>query len=102
QTAIEYAYRHREDYTAMLWVTAATRDLLISSFVTLAALLYLPEHDATDQTLTVEAVKRWLTTHDGWLLILDNADDPTMVAEFLPMGQTGHILLTTRAQAMGA
>src|SRR5207245_2245643 len=30
-----------------------------------------------------------------------NADDLTMVRDFLPSADTGHILLTTRAQAMG-
>ena len=101
QTAIEYAYRYREDYAAILWTSAATRDLLITSFVSLAALLNLPEKDTPDQMLTVEAVKRWLTNHSDWLLILDNADDLAMASEFLPVGQTGHILLTTRAQAAG-
>ena len=50
----------------------------------------------------MEAVKRWLTNHSGWLLILDNADDLAMASAFLPVGQTGHILLTTRAQAAGS
>ena len=43
----------------------------------------------------------WLRTHEGWLLILDNADDLSMVSEFLPRGGKGHILLTTRAMATG-
>jgi hypothetical protein len=46
--------------------------------------------------------KVWLPPSDtGWLLILDNADDLAMVSKFLPSGHTGHILLTTRAQATG-
>ncbi len=100
--AIEYAYRYREEYTAILWTSAATRELLIASFVTLAGLLNLAEKDAPDQMLTVEAVKGWFANHSGWLLILDNADDLVMASEFLPVGQTGHILLTTRAQAAGS
>ena len=42
---------------------------------TIAGLLKLPEADTQDQMLTVEAVKRWLGSSHGWLLILDNADD---------------------------
>ena len=49
----------------------------------------------------VAAVKRWLATHEGWLLILDNADDLEMACDFLPLEQQGHILLTTRAQTAG-
>ena len=51
--------------------------------------------------ITVQAVKQWLEQHDHWLLIVDNADDLALAEEFLPTGGTGHILLTTRAQALG-
>ena len=50
----------------------------------------------------MEAVKRWLSSHEGWLLILDNADDLAMTREFIPPGKNGHVLLTTRARAAGA
>ena len=49
----------------------------------------------------MEAVKRWLSSHEGWLLILDNADDLAMAREFIPPGKNGHVLLTTRARATG-
>ena len=49
----------------------------------------------------MQAVKRWLQDNNGWLLILDNADEPAIVREFLPTKCDGHILLTTRAQALG-
>src|SRR5262249_34588697 len=65
------------------------------------ARLNLPEKDAQDQGKAVNAVKRWLESHDGWLLILDNADDLAMAREFIPSGETGHVLLTTRAQYLG-
>jgi tetratricopeptide (TPR) repeat protein len=101
QSAVEYAYRYSNDYQAVLWVTAATQDTLIASFLDLARLLNLSEKDEQDQTITVQAVKRWLEHHDDWLLIVDNADDLAMAEEFLPTGGKGHILLTTRAQAPG-
>src|SRR5207302_11238103 len=51
--------------------------------------------------LAVSAVNLWLATHHGCLLILDNADHLELAADFLPPDDKGHILLTTRAQAMG-
>jgi len=102
QTAVEYAYRSRGDYQAVLWASAASRETLISDFVALAALLQLPERDVADQGVVVAAVKRWLASNKGWLLILDNADDLEMAADFLPLESSGHILLTTRAQFTGA
>jgi len=101
QTAVEYAYRYQSDYKAVLWAKANTREILVSDLVTLAGLLHLPEKDAQDQSLAVAAVKRWLQTHSGWLLILDNADDLAMAREFIPPAVKGHILLATRAEVMG-
>ena len=101
QTAVEYAYRYRDEYRYVLWVNAATRDELISSFVELAALLNLPERQEKDQLKIVVAVKQWLTTQDKWLLIFDNADDLALVEDVLPSGGKGHFILTTRAHATG-
>jgi hypothetical protein len=101
QLALEYAYRHRQDYQAVLWVQADTREALTASFLTLAGLLDLPEKDAPESARIVTAVKDWLRTHTGWLLILDNADDLALARDFLPPSVSGHVLLTTRAQATG-
>ena len=101
QIAVEYAYRYRQDYQAVLWARADTREELISSYVTLAGLLKLPEHDAQDQQITIQAVKNWLHGHSQWLLILDNADELALIPEFLPPALGGHLLLTTRASALG-
>src|SRR5205823_2970545 len=62
QTAVEYAYRYHHVYHAVLWVNAAARDALISSYVELAALLTLPEREERDQNKIITAVKRWFTT----------------------------------------
>src|SRR6266571_2645464 len=101
QIAVEYAYRHHQDYQAVLWARAESREMLTSSLVEMATLLDLPQKDAQDQSLTIQAVKNWLQTHGGWLLILDNADEPALLGQFLPWAPAGHILLTTRAQALG-
>jgi tetratricopeptide (TPR) repeat protein/nucleoside phosphorylase len=100
QIAIEYAYQHRQDYQTVLWTLADTRESLVSGFVAIAELLNLPEKDEQDQTIVIKAVVRWLENHRKWLLILDNADDLAMVQEFLPSVFNGHILLTTRVQAV--
>ncbi len=101
QVAIEYAYRHKDAYHYVFWVNAATRETLIEGFLTIARLLALPAKDEQDQRMAVAAVQHWLSTHDQWLLILDNADDASLTSEFLPTGHTGHILLTTREPAWG-
>ena len=100
QTAVEYAYRYRDAYQFVLWVQANTSETLLSNFVALAGLLNLPEQNAQEQQLVVQAPNHWFETHSGWLLIFDNADDLAMIQDYLPQGNQGHIVLTTRAQAM--
>ena len=97
QTAVEYAYRHRDQYRAVLWVRADTETDLASGYRALAEVLGLPEKDARDSNEVVAAVRRWLGREPGYLLILDNADDPVLVKPFLPSTPTGHVLLTSRA-----
>ena len=101
QIAVEYAYRFRQNYQVVLWARAETREALISSYVVLANLLKLRDRDAQDQQIIVRAVKEWLQIHREWLLILDNADELSLLPEFLPPAPGGNLLLTTRAPALG-
>jgi tetratricopeptide (TPR) repeat protein len=102
QTAMEYAHRHLQKYDYALWATADSREALLSGYWKIAGLLNLPESEIKDQRVGVGAVLRWLSSHQRWLLILDNADDIAMTREFIPSGENGHVLLTTRASAVGA
>ena len=101
QVAIEYAYLYSSEYQTILWVKAEKRETLIDDFVTIAHLLNLPEKNNQDLERTISAVQRWFMQHTKWLLILDNADDLILIRDFLPTMSRGHIILTTRAQAVG-
>lgn len=101
QIAVKYAHKHCDEYQAVLWAHAESHETLTSSFIEIARLLDFPQKNEQDQTIIVQAVKRWLQDNSGWLLILDNADEPAIVDKFLPTKFDGHILLTTRAQALG-
>jgi tetratricopeptide (TPR) repeat protein len=100
QIALEYAYRHRDEYQAVLWVRANTFEELIADFVGIAELLNLPERNAQAQDIIMKAVIQWFAEHTNWLFIFDNADDFTRVHAYLPPVDGGHILLTTRTQIM--
>src|SRR5258708_27024309 len=95
QTAIEYTYRYREEYRAVFCVRAASRETLVADYVALARLLALPGQDAQDQMQIVAPTKRWLEQHEGCLLTLDNADELSLLTDFLPSGGQGHLLLLT-------
>ncbi|MBA2392935.1 MAG: TIR domain-containing protein [Ktedonobacteraceae bacterium] len=103
QTSIEYAYRHQQLYSHVLWIAAATFESLLSDLSTLAELLDVPGRDPQNQQNTANAVKTYLSQQRDWLLIFDNADDIAMVQPYLPLGNNtnGHIILTTRADSLG-
>ena len=98
QTAIEYAYRRRDDYKAVFWSRADSQLALRTGFAEIARTLNLPEKESQNPDDAVRAVVRWLESKSGWLLIFDNADAPEMVKEFRPRNPEGRVLLTSRAQ----
>jgi len=105
QTAIEYAYRAREQgrYTHTLWIAAGSEEALLASFAALAELLPGVAPGAeSDQRKLVAAAGRWLEhCQQPWLLLVDNADDLSLVQPYLPLQGNGSVLLTTRASAAG-
>ena len=105
QIALEYAYRVREQghYQHIIWINAASEEAILTSFLTVADQLPDMQQQGTDQHQIVAAVRHWFE-HDAhsWLLIVDNADDLSIIPAYLPRLGNGRILLTTRAHAVGA
>jgi tetratricopeptide (TPR) repeat protein len=98
QLALEYVSRHGGAHEQVFWVNGASRETLIADYVSLAGWLELPVRDEADEWVIVEAVRRWLVDHAHWLLILDNADDPGLVADLVPVSKAGRLLLTSRGR----
>ncbi len=96
QTAVEYAYRFATDYEAVWWIRAEEGTTLAADYTALAVELRLPEKDASEQSVIVKAVRRWLGENAGWLLVFDNAQGVTDVRNYLPQGSTGHVIVTSR------
>ncbi len=96
QTAVEYAYRHFPvDYDWVFWVKAETELSAVTDLAAIGRSLSLA--GATLDELAVQ-VRQWLETHDRWLLIFDNADQPELLKLVLPRRHAGRILLTSRAR----
>jgi len=104
QLAVEYAWRHLQDYHAVLWAGAASPSELQANLARLAEVLTLPQSDAREQEVKVRAIRNWLQTSDRWLLILDNADTSEAVEAVqsaLPVGLNGHVIVTSRRTNWG-
>jgi tetratricopeptide (TPR) repeat protein len=99
RTAIEYALRHQEDYTAILFANASDELTLTADLAALTGLLRLPEHAVQEMDIQVAAAIAWLMDHAGWLLILDNVDSPEALRAVMARARSlrnGQILLTSR------
>jgi tetratricopeptide (TPR) repeat protein len=99
--AVEYALRHRNEYSALLFASASTAEGLDDDFAALCAprVLNLPEREAKEESVRVAAALRWLDEHPGWLLVLDNVDTldaAKAVQERLGQLLSGHVIVTTR------
>jgi len=97
QLAVEYAYRHAEDYDVIWWIRAEEPATLASDLAALAGPLNLPQKDATDQRVIIQAVRTWLDAGQArWLLIFDNARGPEELHGYLPQSRLGHVIITSR------
>jgi hypothetical protein len=118
QLAIAYAKRHKDNYSAMLWLNAKDEDSLKQSFLR-AANRILQQHPSAERLSSldlegnldqvVDAVKSWLSLPQNtrWLVIYDNYDNPKHsgnqdpqaldIRKYLPESYQGSIVITTRS-----
>ncbi len=102
RAAVEYAWAHRADYTALALLDAETPEKLHASLAALVGPLRLPEQAVPDEAARMEAALAWLNANPGWFLILDNIDsEPALDAANRLLGrlQGGHVVLTSRLSA---
>jgi tetratricopeptide (TPR) repeat protein len=101
QIALAYSYSSTHLYQAILWLNASSREVLSTEVSSLADQLSLPQKDRQDEQHLFATLKRWLQNQTAWLLVLDQIEDVTLVDLIVPTQSSGHVLLTTRTQALG-
>lgn len=99
ETVVEYAYRNEAQYSRMLWMSCESSNSIDIGFINAFTSLW-PTASAPDPQRVKREVSRWLGENEGWLLILDNADSPTLLVNTLPTDASGHILITPRASSL--
>ena len=96
--AVEYAYRYRQIYKVVWWVRAERQETAIADLALLADQLHLA---AADDPLCARAAaaQEWLSSHDQWLLVVDDVTDPSVLRQAIPQGGAGHVLVTSHVPA---
>lgn len=95
--AAEIAHRHRG---LVCWVPAEDTAALLNGLGDLAARLGVPA--GLGEAELLEALWGELDRHDGWLLVLDNAEHPDSLRRFVPPVRNGQLLVTSRSPAWSA
>ncbi|KAF6219484.1 hypothetical protein HO133_003951 [Letharia lupina] len=90
QACLKFAQDWRESFWGVFWINGSTEASIQQSFFDIARAFGL-ERD-------IGAVKRQLSNAaECWLLIIDNFDDPSIgLSKFLPAGNQGSILISSR------
>ncbi|KAK4953368.1 hypothetical protein LTR10_009078 [Elasticomyces elasticus] len=109
QLCVEFARKHKDDFSAILWLDGSSKDAVRQSLAN--AYLRLPTTSmtlSTDIQASIDYLLQWLSSTDntGWLLVFDNVDrdwqsvqkDPQAFdyLAFSPSSDHGSILVTTR------
>ncbi|MFE8975208.1 FxSxx-COOH system tetratricopeptide repeat protein [Streptomyces cyaneofuscatus] len=104
--ALQYANTYRGNYDVVWWISADSPDSITAGLAALGFRLN-PRLGVSGATSTEssEWAVAWLQCHAGWLLILDNVEDPQLVSPLVGQTQNGHHLITSRVsvgwQAIG-
>ncbi|UKZ95625.1 uncharacterized protein TrAFT101_010451 [Trichoderma asperellum] len=85
----------------VFWLNAETRVNLKESLGEIATILRLDVEPGTHGQEPSNLAKQWLATHNGWLLVYDNADNFEAMAElYWPTLSQGSVLVTTRNKGL--
>jgi tetratricopeptide (TPR) repeat protein len=97
QMAVEYIYRHLNDYDAIWWIQATHQAQIRAGLTKLAQQLGLPGSAESHTAVTAvrEALRRG-EPYRRWLLVFDSAESPDEVRRFFPTNGPGEILITSR------
>ncbi|MFJ3673331.1 FxSxx-COOH system tetratricopeptide repeat protein [Streptomyces sp. NPDC090106] len=94
QLALEYVYRFAGEYEIAWWIASEDPALIPEQLTQLAVRTGIVP-TGTPPAAAVELLLADLGERSRWLLVFDNAEDPTTLAAFLP-GGPGHVLITSR------
>jgi hypothetical protein len=112
EIAVHYVYTRRSQFDAIFWIRAEDGEKLVADFGQLTHSLGLLDPNEPDNpVVSRDIAKGWLTNpkrllgeEDNaagqapatWLLVFDNADNPDLLQDYLPIFGKGSILITSR------
>lgn len=98
QLAIEFADAIQRNGAAqvLIWVTAASREAIVTSFAQAAVSVGAADLDEDAETAATRFVTWLANTRRPWTLIIDDLADVADLGGLRPWGPAGRVLITTR------
>jgi len=93
--AARWASLNSGRYNLVWWISADTQCAIDAGLAALARVLHSNLRALPPEMLREWAVQ-WLATHQGWLVVLDNVNDPNDVKALLARTASGRFLITSR------
>ncbi|MFF0160642.1 FxSxx-COOH system tetratricopeptide repeat protein [Streptomyces sp. NPDC005263] len=94
--AAYWAANRAHGHAPIRWITADSFGSVQQGLADFATALQLPLARAMPVEALAEYALEWLSTHHGWLLILDNVNDPADIARLIARAPGGRFLITSR------
>ena len=96
QLALEYVYTHKSLHDRIYWLSGVDQASLFSGFQEIAKRTRCIDDIADLSPSDVaKSVLSWLNQQQGWLLVIDNLDDVSVVEDYLPERSLGRLTLVT-------
>ena len=93
--AARFTELHAEQFSLVWWMIADSSTAIDTGLAELAMAVAPQTAELPTEQRTKLGV-RWLATHMGWLLVLDNLTSPQDAAELLARMRTGTVVITSR------
>ncbi|RDL41952.1 Uncharacterized protein BP5553_01931 [Venustampulla echinocandica] len=90
QVSLKFAQDNRESFWGVFWIDSSNDQTIEQGFSKIAQSCQIEDD--------ILSIRTWLSNiPQQWLLIFDNADDPSIdISRYFPVGSRGTILITTR------
>ena len=101
QICLKFIEEMSDRFSYVFWVDASSVERITMS---LRGMSSIPAAQALGVDGSVESVLQWMSViQEEWLIMFDNADEPPVhvVTKFIPPGNRGNILITSRNRSMG-
>lgn len=118
QLCLHFALKHKDEYSACVWIDGSSIDTVKQSFRQFAAKLsetfeaFAGAEEQQSDDVIVQRVLAWLSINNNrhWLLVVDNVDldydlpypdsQAYDVEDFIPRVDHGSIIVTTRLRSL--